>query len=1441
MPIERVNLNWRNEQSDGPALGGAMSNDGRYVVFMSTAADILGGPPRGAQIYLRDMETDSTQLITRTGVGGDVRGVGISADGRYVAWSSDADNVVEGDEDGRFDVFVLDRDSGEVRMISDSLEYDCFFDGAISADGQNIAYFEDRSVDLPGDDRGLIKNVQTGEVLVDTDESWTYSGKRMNYQGIFWVADGEHTNELHWAESKSYTMRRDTGSLIGNNYSNSLSSSADNWNFSWGILGDSGLFGQIQWSNAYRNVSEMLYGAYLFSLPNSTKPTYLEQVRGLKGELWTVFTSNFDYTTHEFNGGWAIYVWDGISTNAGSHTPVIHELAMVEGATSNPFLDVRFSPNGHYVSFVTNRPMVAGDTNGAHDVYRVENPLWSGEGQGGEQEFPDPDAWIMGTPDEDELIGTGRDDRIDALAGDDKVHASVGDDLVYLREGDDEAYGGLGDDEIYGGDGDDVISGDEGQEAAGGDDFLFGGAGEDDLYGEEGDDELDGGADDDALFGGEGDDRIEGGDGDDHLDGGRGDDILAGDDGDDVLFGDWGDDKFTNDDGDDIIDGGDNQEIGDDIDTVYMLGRASNYEFEDAFDNEIGQFVTTSTSLLDGEVDRMIRIERALFEELPDNEVESQGPLEMFARAALASYEDEASLGYGWRPLSALELGIRMGAMQEEEEWGYNFKNGVYDAFEEAPGPGGPLINANAHVYFGKVAGQNTLMLAFRGTDQGSDLADYPQFAMHYAKYEPLIQAVLDYVNNDGHTRGGEAIDRVYVTGHSLGGAMAQLFMQDERVQFDDRFSAVSFGSPGAEKNTGDPRMLHVEHTADLVPFAGDIARGLGPLAWGLAWLLDKFVDNPRDYRTSGGVIRVSLQESDLPTVQHSMDHYLASSLRLDGYDEVLNDLGFDGAPSSVFNVAVASDAGGELDGASPIRPALLRGVAYTDGSEVFLLGEGADEITGGLGRDVFAGSFAQFQNDTITDLGDGDRITLLGDYDGAQLNYTPWANPREGGTLRITHGTDHTVMTILGWHPGDFAPETLNGMTTFVYEGSIGLGGGAAKDDLSGGDGDDLIEGAGGDDTLAGGRGDDEIVGGEGSDTIYGQQGDDLLYGDDRSTLALDVGLRSTPTTAFAPGDVDTAAWTVARNNYSVTVQADGGVLVTDLRFRSPDGTDTLYDFEAFQFSDRTYTLAELIETPPPPPPPPGQGEEPGSPVATVAGCVEIFERMSLGRAPDATTQRHLASIADQAAKGVISEPQALLRIAELHDAATAVALQTYQFFTGKTPTSDGLAWLVNSTGNAQDLNDAYYAAFNQESRYINFSVNLALSSANAGKFAQDYAGLTFSQTISSAYDLVIGDQLARSHYVDTAAAVAFFGRAENIDFLTRLAGGSDNPDLFMKAAVIGQMLSIGAGTSFGRYSAASNQYLVALGLDEAVSESIDMISHFGVYNTPTMHLDWA
>jgi Tol biopolymer transport system component len=146
---ERVSLTASGREANGLSFGPAMSSDGRFVAFLSEAGNLPGVArgERGRFVFLRDRQARTTVRIDVSSAGQGGRGNAwgppvISADGRYVAFTSDAPNLAPGDGDDNADAFVRDVLMGATTGISlgrDVSEYDFSVVAAISRDGRFVA------------------------------------------------------------------------------------------------------------------------------------------------------------------------------------------------------------------------------------------------------------------------------------------------------------------------------------------------------------------------------------------------------------------------------------------------------------------------------------------------------------------------------------------------------------------------------------------------------------------------------------------------------------------------------------------------------------------------------------------------------------------------------------------------------------------------------------------------------------------------------------------------------------------------------------------------------------------------------------------------------------------------------------------------------------------------------------------------------------------------------------------------------------------------------------------------------------------------------------------------------------------------------------------------------------------------------------------------------
>src|SRR5262249_30095321 len=97
--LERVSLSSLNEQGDSDSGLPSISADGRFVAFVSYADNLVGHWNNGVtQVYVRDRKAGTTEFVSVSSDGGLANGTCeeavISADGRYVAFGSAATNLV---------------------------------------------------------------------------------------------------------------------------------------------------------------------------------------------------------------------------------------------------------------------------------------------------------------------------------------------------------------------------------------------------------------------------------------------------------------------------------------------------------------------------------------------------------------------------------------------------------------------------------------------------------------------------------------------------------------------------------------------------------------------------------------------------------------------------------------------------------------------------------------------------------------------------------------------------------------------------------------------------------------------------------------------------------------------------------------------------------------------------------------------------------------------------------------------------------------------------------------------------------------------------------------------------------------------------------------------------------------------------------------------------
>ena len=191
---KRINLANNGTQANGSSTLDSISDDGRYISFTSDASNLVSGDINGvSDIFVYDRINQTTKRINLASDGtqanGSSQGSSLSGDGRYVVYESDASNLVSGDTNGVKDIFIYNRIAGttaRVDLATDGTQSNSDSQSAsISDDGRYVAFTSDASNLVPGSDNSEFKAFMRDRtakttVRVESDSFATLSG------------DGEH-------------------------------------------------------------------------------------------------------------------------------------------------------------------------------------------------------------------------------------------------------------------------------------------------------------------------------------------------------------------------------------------------------------------------------------------------------------------------------------------------------------------------------------------------------------------------------------------------------------------------------------------------------------------------------------------------------------------------------------------------------------------------------------------------------------------------------------------------------------------------------------------------------------------------------------------------------------------------------------------------------------------------------------------------------------------------------------------------------------------------------------------------------------------------------------------------------------------------------------------------------------------------------------------------
>lgn len=218
--VEVINMNSANTATaNAQGYQSEETTDGRYVVFSSSATDLVPGVS-GARVYRRDRATGTTALVSATSAGANANGGAFwgypSADGRYVAFQSSANNLVAG-RVGSNDIFRKDMVTGNVVLVSvgaDGNDSTANTPGTgqpqqISADGNLVAFVAADGL-IPGDTNGFLdvlqRNIKTGTTILVSKRA---DGSQLNQDAKLYSMN-EAGTKIAWGTADGSVVAGDT-------------------------------------------------------------------------------------------------------------------------------------------------------------------------------------------------------------------------------------------------------------------------------------------------------------------------------------------------------------------------------------------------------------------------------------------------------------------------------------------------------------------------------------------------------------------------------------------------------------------------------------------------------------------------------------------------------------------------------------------------------------------------------------------------------------------------------------------------------------------------------------------------------------------------------------------------------------------------------------------------------------------------------------------------------------------------------------------------------------------------------------------------------------------------------------------------------------------------------------------------------------------------------
>ena len=219
--IERVSIASDGSQANRDSEAPSISSDGRIVAFISDATNLVAGDTNGAQdVFVHDLDTGITERVSVASAGtqanDDVFTLSLSANGRFVAFGSYATNLVAGDTNTVIDVFVHDRNTATTERVSvataGTQANDESVSPAISSDGRFVAFRSDAT--------NLVLNDTNNKSDIFVHDRQTGSTVRVSVASDGTQANGDSISPAISSDGRFVAFASEASNLVGGDTNN---------------------------------------------------------------------------------------------------------------------------------------------------------------------------------------------------------------------------------------------------------------------------------------------------------------------------------------------------------------------------------------------------------------------------------------------------------------------------------------------------------------------------------------------------------------------------------------------------------------------------------------------------------------------------------------------------------------------------------------------------------------------------------------------------------------------------------------------------------------------------------------------------------------------------------------------------------------------------------------------------------------------------------------------------------------------------------------------------------------------------------------------------------------------------------------------------------------------------------------------------------------------